>query len=133
MRVAWRSILFSFVRSCGLGWGAKSALFVALFCVACGGGRPGGDDEAVVASAITRTPANFPATTAVLDVTLPPLTAAEQAVLAFGARTALKIDDRGRTTGLAASAGTVTSSTARVSGDIMLWCRAGARGPGRRP
>jgi len=69
---------------------------------------PGPGDEASTTTAgVTRTPANFPATTATLDVTLPPLTAAEQAVLAFGARTSLRIDDRARTTGLAASAGTV--------------------------
>src|SRR5690242_16297231 len=91
-----------------------------LVVVAAGCGGLTDPGAAGVTSSITRTPASFPATTATLDVTLPPLTAAEQAVLSFGARTMLTIDSRVKTTGLVASAGGATVGTDGTIGSLTV-------------
>jgi PKD repeat protein len=69
-------------------------------------------------AAITFGTVNLPATTATLNITLPPLTPGEQAGLAFGARNALTIDSRLSTTGLGASAATVVMGTDGTVGAV---------------
>ncbi|HWP10057.1 MAG TPA: hypothetical protein VNN72_30145, partial [Polyangiaceae bacterium] len=83
---------------------AAALCLLALLAVGCGAGD-GSEPVGEVGENLTFPPVSFPATSATVDVTLPPLQIADRQNLTAGAKTSLSLNDRTTTTGSLASGG----------------------------
>lgn len=78
----------------------------------------GSEPVAEVGQNLTFTPVSFPATSATVDVTLPPLTTADRQSLTVGTKNSLSLNDRTTTTGAFATGGPVNGTNDLVIGNL---------------
>jgi len=102
---------------------------LALLAVGCGSGD-GSEPVGEVGENLTFPPVSFPATSATVDLTLPPLQTADRQNLTVGAKSSLSLNDRTTTTGALATGGPANGTNdlsianLTATGKITLGARA---------